>query len=275
MSKTRAILTCAFACVGFVTTSEGVAPQETVLQRTADYGLGLEGPLLSVVDEIAGIYRVPLSFEWSVVDERRFTVEYPMISFPIRKGETLSSALDRLVATCEGKIRWERIHGVVYVRPAGDDGRLESLLDVRISLDLKNVSTWHAFVELARAVNEAATGDRFLTPAPVGFDDGRTPLPALRDDESVTLSLSNVTAREAACAIIAASSLYMKFWYHNDYRARSSEPSARLSLWPLDENGNFLPGPPMSRVPNFQVWKDEARTALPDRTTAPARVPEE
>jgi hypothetical protein len=254
-------------------------PEESTMQRVAPYSAKQQGKTenyFEIVRKIGEVFRVPISFEWSYIHDDRSEMDTPEISFAIQKGETLVSTLDRFCAATEGRLRWERLSGIICLRPTGDGGMTESLLDIPVSLQLQGVSTWEAFLELARAVNAKLPNERFLRPS-VPFSDGILPPPELRDVRTVTVDVTNVTAREAACAIMAASPFKMAFWYSNFYRpdaGPSARPSSDILLWVYDEKHKLVRGPKMVTGEEIAIWWKEADSVVPKRDPAPNPTPE-
>ena len=107
----------------------------------------------SALRAISSAFKVPISFEWSYVNEDRSDTRWPPVSFSLEAGETLASTLDRFCAATQGQLQWGRIHGIICLWPTGAGGAVESLLDTRVTLHLRGVSTWHAMLELARTIN--------------------------------------------------------------------------------------------------------------------------
>ncbi len=215
-----------------------------------------------VVIRISEIYRVPISFEWSFVNDDRSAAEYPDISFAVNAGDTLTITLERFCGASKGLLQWASIRGIICIWPAVQ-GQQENLLNTPVTLKLDNVSTWHAYLELAKAVNTKAS-DRFLKPS-VAYSDGRLPPPALREDKKISCNLENVTAREAACAIIAMSQMRLAFKYTNFYRpvTEKSRPSADIFLWPYTSEHKIARGPRMETGEDLAVWITEADSVVP------------
>lgn len=245
-------------------TAMAVAPEEAVLQRTADYPMQeKEEACLFIVRDISEIFRVSISFEWSYVNEDRSEADYPKIKFRIKRGETLAAVLDNFCAATEGRLRWGTIRGIICIWPADTALEMENLLDVRVSLKVDQLSTWHAWLELLRAVNKMVPADRYIVPGVQGFQDQYIPPWILRDDRSISFDLVDVTAREAACAIMAASPVHAEFRYWTYYRPdlNSASPTAQMSLWPYDENHKLITESAYTLEERMkaQIWHDEMK----------------
>lgn len=173
-----------------------------------------------IVSGIIEAYGVPVCYEWSYISSAdRSIILQPEHSFSISRGFSLATALNDLVTLSEGKLQWQRIRGSICVLSTGVGGETVNCLDTLVSLDLKNVSTWEAFRALATAVNSVPDTKRRLVVTPMPLAIGSRGPSAFTEDWSVSVKVKNVTAREAACAIIAASPLHMGYTYNNRFSA--------------------------------------------------------
>lgn len=241
-----------------------VASRENVLNASRDRGL--LGVLVSM-QTVRDSFRVPISFEWSYVNDDRSEVENRDFTFSVREGESLGLTLNRFCEATKGQLQWRRIHGIICVWPTGVGGKSESALDTLVSLKLEEVSAWEAILELARIINSAPSVDRTVMPSAEPRQDQYVPPIALREGKSISIALTNVTAREAICAIMAASPLRMEFTYGNYYRPNSAKPrtpSSSLSLRAFDEKGDTLYHVPDVRSSReYYIWADEALSVMP------------
>jgi hypothetical protein len=161
---------------------------------------------------IRDTFHVPLVYEWSYVEPDWTNSPEPLFeSFEIRKGQTLRGALDQVVAMTQGALQWKALSGLIYVFPSGKTGAVESVFDTPISIHMRNASTWEALKLLCETVMSSPYSDRGFGLG-LGFLDKFTkPPPAFTEERCITLRLDNVTAREALCAIVAASPVQMSF----------------------------------------------------------------
>ncbi|HIJ65295.1 MAG TPA: hypothetical protein HPP77_05020 [Candidatus Hydrogenedentes bacterium] len=163
------------------------------------------------------VYPVPVCYEGHPTYGGRGRTEPPFkIVFRIQRNETLKHALDRIVEASRGLLEWKRIHGVICIMPKKiHSEEMLTNLDVKVSLHLESASAREAFDALQRAVNENHLPERELR---IYLDcHGRMvrPLDEFASTHDITLHLTDVTAREAACAIIQASSLSMSYFHVN------------------------------------------------------------
>jgi hypothetical protein len=253
-----------------------IASRKNILNASRDRGI--TGIFISM-RTIRESFRVPISFEWSYVNDDRSEVDNREFKFAVQAGETLELTLDRFCVAAGRQLQWRRINGVICVWPTGVGGKVESTLDSNVSLKLEGVSTWEALLELARVVNATPSVNRTLMPSAEPRQDQYVPPLALREEKSISLALTNVTAREAVCAIMAASPLQMEFTYSNFYRPNSTKPrmpSSSLSFRAFDERGNMLYHVPESRSSReYFIWTDEANAVVPqhDSISTPKQDP--
>lgn len=240
-----------------------IATRKNVLNASRDRGF--KGPYASI-RTIREAFDVPISFEWSFVKGDRSEVDRGDWIFSVKEGETLKESLDRFCAEMSGQLQWGRIQGIICVWPVASAGITESTLDTTVRLDLSGVSTWHAILEVCREVN-IQTEDRVLVPRVEPSQDRYIPPAALRNHDSISLSFAGVTAREAVCAVLAASPLHIEFNYGNYYRPESANPrppSSSLSLTAFDESRNLLydvAESPLSE--EARQWHNEAQSTVP------------
>lgn len=192
-----------------------------------------EGFLMRVHRDIAGMYEVPVSFEWPYVEEDRSATKQPDISLSLQPDQTLSQTLDMFVRESGIALRWERVHGVISIWPPDSALEVENNLDVKVSLKLESVSTWDAFKALADAINVDGIKGRRINIYPHFTSSGMAAPPEFRNDNSITLDLQNISAREAACRIMAMSPLELGYSYANHYDpslSGTTEPISMMSI---------------------------------------------
>jgi hypothetical protein len=143
----------------------------------------------------------------------------------------LSTTLDSLVSKSEGRLRWDNVRGSIVIYPTETGGLRENSLDVRVSLSLTSVSTWEAIKEVVRQVNLKNPLDRPLRVTPDFLAWVYPPPEGFVDENVITLSLRDVTAREAFCEIFAQSPMIISYGYRNYYFPNGTVgPMARFSL---------------------------------------------
>lgn len=250
-----------------------VAPDDSAMQRMLESEARLKGNLLDILDQMSRDYRTPISIEWSPVNSDDQAPRYPSLNFTLEKGTTLSTALDQLVTECDGQIIWERIRGIICVRSAIEAGSPGGLLDVPVTLELGNASPWKAFAALARAVNSAADRSQILVPRANPVQDEYFPPRQLLEENTISLKLESVTAREAICAIMVATSMQMSFRYHSAAHRHTDGAlplHSELSLWAYDQNYQVLShtSPRDERPTEMLRWHNETRSVIEDARKA-------
>lgn len=240
-----------------------LATPQDILEASRARGIG--GPYMAM-RVIRESFHVPISFEWSFVNADRSAIEDRDMRFSVKAEETLEETLNRFCAEMGGRLQWGRIRGVICVWPAANAESVESTLDTTVTLELSGMSTWQAILEVCRQANSSEE-DRVLVPRAEPSQDRYAPPDALRDHNSITLSLSEVTAREAICAVLAASPLHLEFNYGNYYRpdlANPRPPSSNLSITAFSDSRKVLYDVVESLSDaESRRWHDEARETIP------------
>jgi len=136
------------------------------------------------------------------------------ISFRIRRNQTLEFTLNDLAAKSGGLLEWKVIGDVVCVLPKKTKpDEVLDCFDAVVSLDLERVSAWEAFMALEEAVNKNNPTKYPFSIKPASLWSVKRPASAFLDERTITLRVSGVTAREAACAIIQAAPLPISYNY--------------------------------------------------------------
>lgn len=203
--------------------SEAKTPsREDIEKRRAlgsEYPTGFPGydkadriPRVSVPRMLRAAFGVPFSVER--VQRNRSTKIY-LVPFGIQRNETLKHALDKFVAASDNRFEWRWIEDTIFIGPRKTgDPELATCLDAVISLELDSVSVWEAFVALGEAMAAKNPSEYPLYAVqPQCVANLVTPPDVFTQPGRVTLSLSGVTARRAACAIMKASPIKMFFKY--------------------------------------------------------------
>ncbi len=165
--------------------------------------------------------------------------------------------------------RVEMIRG--YPCAIANSGHAPSNLDVLVSIDVENVSTWEAIKVVVVQVQCGllyGTKMHFTVCRPY---PGRTP-PEFYRVRNISLHLDDVTAREALCAILRQSVLQIGIRYHalRDPKLDVPEGMSLFDIW-FYENGKRMqfslqkvwpPAPPDE--PNFTVECQEAQQPAED-----------
>ncbi len=235
-----------------------------------------EFEVLELIDKTREVFQVPISFEWSYIDESRRDLKMPKIPFTISPGDSLADVLDRFCSATGKQFQWGRIRGIICVWPTGTNGTTESMLDVRVTVNVEGASAWEAILQLVREVNAKAIGaaDRYMVARPTFTKEIYTPPLVFRNEHVISLSLQDVSAREAICAIMAASPIRMSFWYFNSYHGNivdDPRSSSQLTLWFYNENGSLAHGPRVTDVREYGVWRAEALATVPTLSPNPSR----
>ncbi len=215
-----------------------IASRDGFIKAKKWWSSGLAMTVGTAMYALTDAYGVPVSYEHSYVAEDRSTLEGVSVDYALIEGETLREALDKLCANSGGRFVWKRIRGILCVIPSAQNEKVESALDTTVTIHVDNVSTWDAILALGMAVNEREAADRMLRFYPQGNEYLNHPV-AFRNDKTLSIHLDGVSARDALCAIMAASPFQMRYSYQNYFnpvRYPSSVPNASISLW-FFENG--------------------------------------
>jgi hypothetical protein len=173
------------------------------------------------------------------------------IDFRICKGQPLDRNLDELVRLNNNLVDYRIIHNQLCVLPVKEkEDEILSNLDVRVSLELAEASVWDAVKIITREVNKQRATPFPLGSYPVEWIKMRQPFPELTDLKEITLSLSCVAAREALCAVFAASSLKLAYRYHTGSRNDELIICTYKQGRPIEGSETLTPE-------GFEWWKKE------------------
>jgi len=182
------------------------------------------------------------------------------LTFRVAEDETLRDFLDQLGEVTAGQMNWGFLRGMLYIGPTRIPESGRKYLSIKISLDLDGVSTWEAYKQWATAVNAGrkdGPGVWLVVTKPIMRAPG-----AFTDAKTITLHLEGVTAREALCAITAASPLPISISYsHHD----DSPDLASISyIWREGEERREI------SKEEWQRWLDERRETMVQPGGGPA-----
>lgn len=177
-----------------------------------------ETTVTSAISILSKVYRVPISFEYSLVNEDGSDFPLPRTNYRPVSGETLSSALNRLCEVPGGTFGWKRVGGMLCVQPIENIQPVESTLDTKVSFSVENASTWEALMALATAMNQDVTDERVVRIRSYSSDEFLTLPVEFLDEKKFHFSFQDVSARDALCAILAASDFEVSFRYTNNFR---------------------------------------------------------
>jgi len=169
----------------------------------------------AILNSIFSVFRVPISYEYPFLNKEH---SEPTAKYQIGRNQTLATSIDKFIARSEGELQYKLVRKVPLIYPVNKDGR-PNAFDGSVSLKLRQVSVWEAFKALGKEINKNAqeanhSGVRVLF---LCLGDGRKPPEILLSERSISLELVNVSAREAACAIIAKTPRQISFRYlHGD-----------------------------------------------------------
>lgn len=170
--------------------------------------------LVAIPRLIARAYPVLVNIEPHPAHGRKLAEEgNAEIFFEIGKKDSLEDSLNKLLEIND-LLTCEIIHDQICILPVRmHSDEILSNLDVRVSLDIENVSVWEALKIIVSELNKQQG-----TPYPLGlYPDGLTrseqPVSELTELKEITLHLHDVTAREAICAVFSASSIKLSYRY--------------------------------------------------------------
>lgn len=149
--------------------------------------------------------------------------------YTVAAGDTLTQALDRIVATWPGEVSWERLGArSVLLRTIGPTPE-PNILDTRINLEIGQASIWEAAYAVCRAALRAAPAKRRFSLDLPGASRGRKPPDALLQPGAVRdLKFEDVPAREALCWVLEHAPFVLQYIYlHSAYAA---QPTASITL---------------------------------------------
>jgi hypothetical protein len=192
--------------------------------------------LTSIADNLEAIYDTGCVIEMPYVGKNRPehfpSRELDFVPLEVLPDTTLDVFLDK--SCSEGQIQWNRIHNAVHVWPTAlRPGKEEYLDTVKVSLDLEGLSVLEAVKAWALEVNRNRDfSGHGVKAAHTSNNANRvkkeTP-PSLLRAGAVTLSMTDVTAREALCAIQGASREWATFvYFHKTNGPDSLRLHARL-----------------------------------------------
>lgn len=197
---------------------------------------------LGVRRRLEQAFEIPISLEWPYVNEDRRTRDQPQLEFSLQPNTSLRKSLGQFCDSTSGALTWEFRSGVLVVRAPADAGGVENNLDTRVSLNLAGVSTWTAFKALARAINSKPLVARRIDIYPSFIGHSKKGPDNFRNDSSISLDLEDVTAREALCAIIAASPLELSYTYWLFYRPELNpepDPISKIRIQLYEEGKHY------------------------------------
>lgn len=212
-----------------------------------------ETPFIRIFYNISSVFKVPISYEAPFPNEER---SLPTANYQIRRNQTLAFSIDDFVARSEGKLKYKLVRNVPLIYPANESGR-PNIFDGSVSLNLSQVSVWEAFKALGKEINKNAqeanhSGVRVIVECVVA---GKKPPEILLSERSISLELVNVSAREAACAIIAKTPRQISFRYSHGNDSNPIEFD-RLFLLIREDGENWDEGK-LSREEN-DFWIQES-----------------
>lgn len=166
---------------------------------------------LSFLSSLRGIYHYPICRESSPRENEIVETEGSSFEFEIRKDETLSSCLDRLLAETEDLYLRDEIHGMTVVHPSNESTLFDSLIDLK----LHDVSTWEALKALAIAVNQredAAVPLEVSVPNTTGYTSHLVPQ-SFAGERVLDLDVKGATIRSVLCKILSKAPTQISYSY--------------------------------------------------------------
>ncbi|GMV92107.1 MAG: hypothetical protein AMXMBFR82_18850 [Candidatus Hydrogenedentota bacterium] len=256
---------CAFRVLGIlaVCMAASAVPPTTALEEVRALEPSgdpeLETSLSAVVDNALRAFDAPVNLEIhptygrstpSTVEELPFAVKHA-----VQKNESLAHCLDELIELSRGLLEVQNILGNTCIVPRKvNKEEILTNLDVQVSLHVKEVSTWEALKALGIEVNRADATEYSLLVTLACIDQGFNPPDALTQESVVSVSLDNVQARFALCAIMNASPLELSYIYVCGAKAHGATDKLVVSV---HENGKRISeGEPLTSK-DWQWWERE------------------
>lgn len=166
------------------------------------------------VHNLGKLYRTPLCIEFPFPYKPTPVPGYGIESATTHKEDTFGQAINKVVASSNGKLVFERHHSMYCIVPSDEQSKSTgSNMVRRISLDVEKVSTWEAIKTVILEANKRPVDGRKLYVGHSLFRPYNFPPKGFVDDKSISLKLDNVTVREALCAILAESPLSISYRY--------------------------------------------------------------
>ncbi len=175
-----------------------------------------EDNIVSAITAITRAYNtVPICYEYYPYTRRgRNDCLKTSVPFTISKGDPLDRSLDKLVALSNGLLKYRIIHNQIVILPVKQtDDEIVSNLDVRVSVDFEDVSVWVALKRTVGKANRQQVTDYPTYLYPPGYNHVLQPPSGFTNAHEISLTVEHVTAREAVCAVLAASSLNLAYRY--------------------------------------------------------------
>jgi hypothetical protein len=224
------------------------------------------GPLPGKLFNVYGLANgISVGYEYTEMSDMQ-AAEAPHMEWSIEQNQTCKDAILDFLEKSDGFVDVETCGDrAIWVKPSAKRGPRESALDHVIDLEVEGVSTWEAFKQVIQAANAKPDATIGIWPFPLFWLRERNPVTAFTEDECITLSLKNVTARRALCAVAAASPLTFQFRYACSDRATQEQvvgiPAgscivSNLSVDMWDKDGNEDSGVGMSRE-EHEAWTAE------------------
>ena len=196
-----------------VTNLELMQAKETIVYEGPFYSIDQKDKarLYWIPKAIRKAYEIPICFEGHPVSGRSKSSQF--VPFEIEKNETLRQAADRFSTVSDGTFELRWIEEVPFIGPPLDeDGYTGTTLDTIVSLNIRDASVWEAFTALAEAIAKNNSSEFPLTGLqPACLAAVELPPRKILEKGHITLNLTNVPAREAACSIVKRAPLEMYF----------------------------------------------------------------
>ena len=193
--------------------------------------------------------RLVRDFAVPINDEGFFDVRgLHRIPYQVNRWERLRTVLDRVIDATGENITYEVIHGQLCVLPVKTHpDEILSPLDLRVTVDLGRMSAWEAIKEVTFALNQQKDVlDKPVIAEPEEFVRQKVTAPLFTAPQDFNLSLHDVTAREALCAIFAASESDIDYRYSGHTSRRRNYHTLIIASHPArfiqslrDRSGRF------------------------------------
>jgi len=157
---------------------------------------------------------IPLSVEWPFIEDDGDTEITPtVIKQMVLPKEGWEEVWEEIRIAHRKKTQIRFFHGIPFCVPITEE---RSNLNVLVSLDMDEATTWEAIKQVVRSVNSRPEFG-LLSVLHSAFSGGVWP-EEYRCDRCITLDLDDVPAREALCAIAAQAPLQLRFLYSNNHK---------------------------------------------------------
>jgi hypothetical protein len=154
---------------------------------------------------------VPVSFEWSAVEQSQEADEPRLVGLLGSKNARIGDVLNNIVAQAPDELRWEAIWDMPWILPAKGQ-KTESDLDVTMDLGFSHETSWGA---IKKAISTANLGGTNISVEMNFLSRLSSAPPAFTEAKAIEVSPAPRTLRELLSIIAHQSPVEIAYWYYN------------------------------------------------------------